>query len=204
MLNILIILTSLGISSFATPTLPNGACNFSGGQVKMDNGSVTFNGEKFPLDKETVMKAYATSVSGFMGGNGTQCRAETHLATVAKNGDIVLLILHRSKESHFGGLFCGLSVDVSKFDNPYYYDQIVISKDSTGQMTVKKLEVTDAIDRPDLKTEDLKNPNATTENPALKKFIDSENGQRNQRAILTNEVCGTPSSTAPTEPSAIR
>jgi hypothetical protein len=184
------ILTIAHFSAHAVESAPAINCKTSLGEFQVAGSAVLLNGEKYKFDKEIVQEADAVSVSGFLGGAGTDCRAVTHLASRSANGDIVILEMGRSKVAKLGGILCSISTDPNKFENPFRWRQTVISKNSDGKYTARTIDVLDTIGRPDLKPEDLKNPRLFEDNAAIHKFVNEQlMDRRYHKVSMAVESC---------------
>jgi hypothetical protein len=160
----------LSLPALAAP-IPNGRWTDTVSNLTIDGHRITLDKDHFELGKESISEAYAVGVSGFLGGNSTECRATTVLANLTPDGDLVLLRLLRSKTSMTAGLACGLSRDISKFSEPYAVEQIVLHAEADGSLTGTHVDISDGLDRPKIDIEQWTDPAILDHHPEWKAYI---------------------------------
>jgi hypothetical protein len=128
--------------------------------VTITGTDVTWNGQHYPMGEEVVVEAHGISAEGFMSsGAHNECRITTRSAAITDDGRIVLLEAGRSKmASALKGLLCSHTHSIDGFDNPYRFKQGVVTQDDDGELLLTVLDAGDALDRPELKAEELRNP----------------------------------------------
>jgi hypothetical protein len=121
---------------------------------------VTWNGQHFPMGDEIVVEAHGVSATGFMAaGAHSECRITTRSASITGDGRIILLEAGRSKVTRaIKGILCSHSHSVDGYDNPYMFKQAVVTQADGGEILLTVLDAGDAIDRPDLEVEALRDP----------------------------------------------
>ncbi|MGZ3711737.1 MAG: hypothetical protein ACXVBE_08275 [Bdellovibrionota bacterium] len=146
-----------------------GEGNWIGGEtVEIRNDYVKFGDELYTFDSEEITNAY-----GLQSNGEPLCKAETHIASRTKSGEIVLVKTMRIKHSYSKGMFCKYSVSLKKYSEPYMFTQVVLSGGKDGKLDVRKLEVYDGLDRPELKVPELQDPDLIN-NAGLKKYLAKE------------------------------
>ncbi|HEY8279105.1 MAG TPA: hypothetical protein VIH99_05755 [Bdellovibrionota bacterium] len=139
--------------------------------LEVKEKEVLFRGESFPIGKETIVDSWTVFNKGWLSRDSAECRISTRLAHRAPSGEIVLLTMTRSRPSNSRGLACRFVKDTGSFANPFHYEQVVVTPDNSDGLNVSSVEVRDDLRRPDLKVEQLKDPNVTKTNKALSDFI---------------------------------
>jgi hypothetical protein len=160
-------------AAFAAPAVVEGEwINEKFGFVAVEPDSVIVEDKTYNLGKEEIVEAYSVR-----SGSETICKARTHMATKAATGEIVIVEALRDKVSSFGGVFCGFSKDVNSFGSPYTYTQYVLSSGNGSAIKLKKIQVFGGTGQPEITMDQLKDPNITETNAALKAYVTQEKGK---------------------------
>jgi hypothetical protein len=199
-------LMSISSVGFAT-IFPGESCDWSQGRLAIRGNSVVLDGKAYQIGKEAIFEVYGVNESGmFESSSHSVCKAKTILPIRTDKGDVVVLTMYRSKPSYSAGFLCGVTSDLSKFEDPFAFQQIVLSKDETGRLEIKNTTVWDGIGRPNLKVDELKNPNLVEQNQALKTYIEqppspfkTSSGKPFKLADSSIEICAGSSATGGVE-----